>query len=207
MAKAALKVLTVEERTEKSKHLRNKGITPGVIYGEGIETGISIQFDMPKLKHILKSNFMNAKLTVKLGEAGRFCLIKDFQTDPVSGNIIHVDFQSVSADEVIKLKVPIIFNGKAALKLKRLALQINVTELEIEGRVDLVPEAIHIDVSTRNVGDKIILKELELESHIKVHADENEILAFVVEPREAVAEPVEAEEEVATSTEKTEAKE
>lgn len=177
-------ILQVMERTEKPQKVRKEGFTPGVIYGEGIEKGISIKFNMLKLKQLVKNNIKNAKLYVKSGENSKYCIIKDFQRNPITGNIIHVDFQAVSADEIIKLKVPVIYNGIASLELKKLALQINISELELEGCVKSLPESVHIDVSTKELSDKILLKDLDFESSIKIHADENEILAVVVAPKE-----------------------
>jgi large subunit ribosomal protein L25 len=191
MAKAALKVM---ERTEKSKKVRRNGFTPGIIYGEGIKDGIPIKFEILKLRQLLKDNLTNAKLYVKLGEDNRYCIIKDIQRDPVSGSIIHVDMQAVSTDEIIKLKVPVIYNGLSNLELKRLALQIDVSELEVEGRVDVLPEAIHVDVGAKGLGDRITLKDLELEKAIKAHIDENEALAIIVAPKETADETEEEKE-------------
>lgn len=176
-------VLQVLERTEKPQKVRKEGFTPGVVYGEGIEKGIPIKFEMPKLKRILKTNIKNAKLYVKLGENSIYCIVKDFQRNHITGSIIHIDLQAVSADEIIKLKVPVIYNGITFLESKKLTIQINISEIEIEGAVKSLPESIHVDISSKNLGDKIILKDLELDSKIKIHADENEILAVIIEPK------------------------
>jgi large subunit ribosomal protein L25 len=117
MGKAALKVL---ERKEKARKVRRDGLTPGVIYGQGIEKGIPIKFEMLKLNQLVKGNIKNAKLNVNLGKENMFCIIKEFQRDPVGGGIIHVDMQSVYAEEVIKLKVPVIYSGLILLNSKGL---------------------------------------------------------------------------------------
>lgn len=194
MGNAAVLQVTEREKTEKSKKIRRDGFTPGVIYGEGIEKGISIKFEMLKLKQILKNNILNAKLNLKLGSKTKYCIIKDFQRDPIGGNIIHVDFQAVSANENVKLKVPVVYNGIGLLESKRLALQINISDLELEGRVDSLPETIYVDVSTKKLGDKIHIKDLKLDSSIKIHADENENLAVIVAPKEYVEETEESTE-------------
>jgi len=192
MDNATLQVL---ERTEKPQKVRKDGFTPGVIYGEGIEKGISIKFEMTKLKQLLTTNIKNAKLYVQVGKDSKYCIIKEYQRRPITGEIIHMDFQSVLANEIVKLKVPVMYTGTATLEFKNLVLQINISELELEGRVNLLPETIEIDISEKNVGDKIVLKDLELASNIKIHADENEILAVIVAPK------VYAEEETTETTE------
>jgi large subunit ribosomal protein L25 len=191
MANALLQVI---ERTEKPKKVRKEGFTPGVIYGEGIEKGISIKFEMNKLKQQLNSSFKNAKVNLKLGDQNKFCIIKDFQREPVSGKIIHLDFQAVSADEIIKLKVPIVYNGLTALESRRLVLQINNSELEIEGKVKSLPESIFVDVGAKKLGDKININDLDLAGDIKVHESIDEILAVVIAPKEFVEENAEATE-------------
>lgn len=174
----------VAERYEKPAKTRKSGMTPGIIYGEGIDGAIAIKFDMPLLAKLLKNQLKNAKLQIKLGGLSRLCLVKEFQRDAVSGRIIHVDFQAVSENEIVRLHVPIVFEGVPALESKRHILIANVSELELEGKVSMLPEHIIVDVSHRKVGEKIHLRDLALDSSIKTHFDVNEAIAVIAAPKE-----------------------
>jgi len=187
MAETVLKVM---ERTEKPQKTRQDGFTPGIIYGAGIDTGVIIKFEMTQMEKLLKNHIKNAKLQVKIGDVSRYCLVKDLQKHPVTGKIIHVDFQAVSEDEIVRLKVHINYEGVAALEANKLILLTNVTELELEGRVIILPESLNINVSTKKAGDKIHIADLKLDSSIKVHLDENETLAIVAMHKEIVEEVV-----------------
>jgi large subunit ribosomal protein L25 len=190
MAETALKVL---ERTEKPQKARRGGFIPGAIFGEGIDRAISVKFELPQFEKILRNHAKNAKLQVKLGDTSRLCLVKEIQKDVISCKILHVDFQAVSENEVVKLKIPINYERVGMLEAKRLILLPNVVEMELEGLLSSLPESLNIDVGEKKAGDKIFLKDLKLGDNIKAHIDEDKILAIIVSPKEAVIESTDGE--------------
>jgi len=187
-----LAALTVHERVEKPQALRRKGFIPAAIFGDGIQNGISVKLDGTQFTRLLKNHVDNAKVQVDLGSTSRLCLVKEVQRDPVTGSILHVDFQAVSENEEIRLRVPIHYEGVSAIEARKLTLLPNLIEIEVEGRFSVLPETANVDVSRKNAGDKIFARELKLDSSIRLHIDANSILAVVSAPRETVAEPVDA---------------
>jgi len=172
-------VLNVEHRTNKTKKFREEGFVPGVIYGGKSGKSESIKIQEAPLKKILSSHGMSAKLWIKNGDEKKFGFIKEIQRTPVTNKIVHVDVQFVSKDQDVKLKIPVVFKGEEALRGKQLQLVVNKLEAEVIGKLDLVPEVIHVDVSEKAAGDNITFKDFNLDESIKTHDNIDEVYASI----------------------------
>ena len=170
----------VEEKlvNEKAKSIRKKGQTPGVIYGEFLDNPISIKIANTQLPKILKTHLTSSVVPLEVNNDVKNCVIKDIQKD-VYGKIIHVDFQYVKANEVIKLKVPVTFEGQGALETNRLVLETFASEIEVQGAVEKLPEKIEIDVSNKKFEDKILAKDITLPEGVHLVTAEDTLLARV----------------------------
>ena len=176
----------VEEKlvNEKAKAIRKKGQTPGVIYGEALENPISIKIANTQLPKIFKTHLTSSVVPLEVNNDVKNCVIKDIQKD-MYGKVIHVDFQYVKANEVIKLKVPVTFEGQGALETNRLVLETFASEIEVQGAVEKLPEKIEIE-------DKILAKDITLPEGVHLVTAEDTLLALVAgtegEPEEEEAE-------------------
>ncbi|MFQ6999953.1 MAG: 50S ribosomal protein L25 [Clostridium sp.] len=189
----------VEEKlvNEKAKAIRKKGQTPGVIYGEFLDNPISIKIANTQLPKILKTHLTSSVVPLEVNNDVKNCVIKDIQKD-VYGKIIHVDFQYVKANEVIKLKVPVTFEGQGALETNRLVLETFASEIEVQGAVEKLPEKIEIDVSNKKFEDKILAKDITLPEGVHLVTAEDTLLALVAGTE---GEPEEEETETDEKTE------
>jgi large subunit ribosomal protein L25 len=183
-----VELIQAEERVEKTSKLRKNGYVPGVIYGAGIEGTIHIKFNMLELQRLLTNSTVNSRLQVLFRGEEKLCVLKEIQVHPVTGNIIHVDLQVLNKNNQVRLKVPVIFNGRHSLEVKQLILQVMVNELEVQGMISSLPDYIHIDVSGRSVGERILAKEVKLVGDVKLMGEESEVLAVVSVLREKEAE-------------------
>lgn len=170
----------VEEKlaNEKAKVIRRNGQTPGVIYGEFLDNPISIKIANTQLPKILKTHLTSSVVSLEVNNDIKNCVIKDIQKD-MYGKIIHVDFQYVKANEVIKLKVPVTFEGQTALETNRLVLETFASEIEVQGAVEKLPEKIDIDVSDKKFEDKILAKDVTLPEGVHLVTAEDTLLALV----------------------------
>ena len=163
---------------EKAKAIRRNGQTPGVIYGEFLDNPISIKIANTQLPKILKTHLTSSVVSLEVNNDVKNCVIKDIQKD-MYGKIIHVDFQYVKANEVIKLKVPVTFEGQTALETNRLVLETFASEIEVQGVVEKLPEKIDIDVSDKKFEDKILAKDVTLPEGVHLVTAEDTLLAVV----------------------------
>lgn len=170
----------VEEKLsdEKAKAIRRKGQTPGVIYGKSLDNPISIKINNTQLPKIFKTHATSSVVPIEVNSDVKNCVIKDIQKD-MFGKVIHVDFEAVKANQVIKLKVPVTFEGQAALETNRLVLETFASEVELQGTVEKLPEKIEIDVSNKNFEDKVFAKDITLPEGVNLVTHDDTLLAVV----------------------------
>ena len=187
-------ILNASQRTTGSKKFRENGFIAGVIYGDSVKEATSVKFEELPLRKILGKHGSNAKVWVKYGEDKKFGFIKEIQRHPVTAKIIHVDVQLVSKNHEIKLQLHIGFKGEEALTTRLLQLQVHKLEIDVFGKMALMPDALSIDVSEKELGDTITIKDFDLDPQIKVNDKEDEIYAVITQLKEQVE--VDADEEV-----------
>ncbi len=197
--------LSAEHRTEAGKgiarSLRRQGYMPAVIYRAGKATPI-------KLKKQDIVNFLNSTmgeqvmLNLRFSDGNtRLALLKDYQVDPVKGELLHTDFYEVSLKEKVRVTVSIVLTGEpVGVKKEGGILQQAHSELEIECLPDVIPSHLEIDVSGLKVGHSLHVSDLSLQEGIKVFDNPEEVIATVIAPTMEV-EAVPAEEAAAAEPE------
>ena len=172
-------VFNVSERNEKGKKVRMHGEVPAVLYGSHLDNTVSIKItrkDMYKLLTLAKSSILSLNLNGHIEN----CVVKELQKDSF-GKVIHIDFQDIKKDEKIKMKIPVVFDGQSTLEGRQLLLEVLISEVELYGEADKLPENIKCDVGELNIGDKIFIKDLVIPEGMRLDVDENAIVATIAD--------------------------
>ena len=172
-------VFNVSERNEKGKKVRMHGEVPAVLYGSHLDNTVSIKItrkDMYKLLTLAKSSILSLKLNGHIEN----CVVKELQKDSF-GKVIHTDFQDIKKDEKIKMKIPVVFDGQSTLEGRQLLLEVLISEVELYGEADKLPENIKCNVGELNIGDKIFIKDLVIPEGMRLDVDENAIVATIAD--------------------------
>ena len=184
----------------RSKALRHQGLIPAVVYSDGKES-LSIKISRSELiKLIHQHQIENAIITLKVKDdkkkAGRPCMIKEMQHDPVKGDILHIDLHEISLTKALKVNVPVTTKGEApGIKADGGSLEHIMWEIEIECLPTDIPKSIEVDISNLKIGDAVHIKDIQFPPKIKVLHDPESIVLSVAEPmKEEVAAPVEGAE-------------
>ena len=193
-------ILNAFERNAGNKKFKEEGFIAGVLYGDSVKEATSVKFELVPLRKILAKHGSNAKVWVKLGDNKMFGFIKEIQRHPVTAKINHIDVQLVSQDHEIKLQLHIAFKGEEALTAKILQLQIHKSDVDVFGKMGLMPDGLSIDVSEKELGDTITIKDFDLNKEIKVNDKEDEVYAVIAQLKE---EELEVEAEAETTEEVT----
>lgn len=181
------------ERSSNAKKIRREGFIPGVIYGQDFESKV-VQFDFLELNKLLKDNTKTSRFKVNIGDSSTRCIVKEVQRDSATGRLIHIDMQSISENEEIKIKVPITFTGKRMIESKNLMIENYLTELELSGKMKYMPEGIEIDVENKEFGDKIIVSDIKIDSNLEVLDDKDEVVALISSAKQQEVKEDESEE-------------
>ena len=193
--------LREEKGSAKSRGLRSQGYLPSVVYFHG-KDALSIKISKGALlklvhQHRLEGVIINLKIKDDKKGKARPCLVKEIQLDPVSEDIIHVDFNEISLTESIKVNVSVEAKGEAiGVKQEGGSLEHILWELEVECLPTSIPKSIEVDVSALKMGDAIHVKDIIFPEGVKPLNDPAAIVLHVAAPmkEEAPAEAVEGEE-------------
>jgi large subunit ribosomal protein L25 len=181
-----------------SRRLRHAGRIPAVVYGGG-GPAIPVTIDPKKIMEILQSEFgHNALFTLDIrGKAPARVMLREWQVDPIHGDLLHVDMVRVARDAMLKVKVPIHVTGEAkGVKVQGGIFEFVLREVEVECLPDDIPDHITIDVTELTIGRNLRVADLPLGERVKALTDANRVVAHVValkaEEEKPAAEAVEA---------------
>ncbi len=176
-----------------ARSLRRGGFTPGIVYRGGESLPIQIAAKELAL-FISKTAGEQVLVNLDLPEGQKQAIVKDYQVDPMMGDLLHVDFQEISATEEIEITVHIVTTGEAiGVKRDKGILQYGIREIEIECLPDKIPGHITVDVSNLGIGQSIHVSDLKLGEGIKVLTDSGEMIVTVTSIKEEVVAAPEAE--------------
>jgi len=169
------------------KQVRARGAVPAVIYGiKDAPANLEVQKKelTQLLAHAVGENIL---VELEINDGGkinsRLSLIQEVQHHPVRGDIIHVDFHSVSATEEIEAEVVLEPTGEAVgVKTYGGLLQQSMRALAISCTPQNLPEIITVDVSALNIGEAIHVRDIKLPAGVTAASDADLTVFLVSEP-------------------------
>ncbi|MGE0594286.1 MAG: 50S ribosomal protein L25 [Vicinamibacterales bacterium] len=183
----------------EARRLRAGGSMPAVVYGgqkagEAPE-GVAIAVDPKVLWRILHSE-SGANTLISLGLDGTSArvMLKDYQLDPVTNQLLHADFYQLAMDRAITVTVPLHLVGEAkGVKLQGGMLDFVTREIEVECLPADIPEHIDIDVTDLMLNQAVRVRDLPQDPKWKPLSEPETMLLHVVMPKaEASAQAAEA---------------
>src|SRR5438128_2452933 len=183
-------------RRAGAKKLRASGRIPAVIYGRQSKEAQNLEISATELEELIHhsvSENLLVDLSVKDDQRPRrLALVQEVQHHPLSGDVLHVDFHEVSADEKVVIMVPVDTVGEAAgVKTGGGVLEHVLFKLKVRALPRDLPEVINVDVSPLEIGQSIHLNEIPLPAGVEVIGDKNipviSVAAPITEAQEAAA--------------------
>ncbi|MGD9487102.1 MAG: 50S ribosomal protein L25 [Calditrichaceae bacterium] len=172
-----------------ARGLRREGKVPAILYGQDKDPALLI-LDAHQLELMLKKDYSIIKLEVAGKE--KQAVIKEIQYHPVTGKVLHVDFLRVAAGHVLKVTVPLHFEGEAPGIKAGGNFNIVKHELDIEVLPKNMPDYIKVDISALEIGDSIRVKDIKVEN-MEVFDDLEDMVCVVAAPKEIEVEEEEEE--------------
>jgi large subunit ribosomal protein L25 len=182
-------VLDAAERTQRGKNearrLRASGKIPAVVYGEK-EGGRAIAIDPRILSRILKTGQgANTLIALKLPGAGAAqVLVREYQLDPITHELLHADFYRIAMDKVLRVQVSIVARGEPkGVKQQGGVLDVVHRQIEVECLPADIPSNIEVDVTELMVGQSIRVKDIATNPKWKAVTDPELMLLHVIIPK------------------------
>jgi large subunit ribosomal protein L25 len=166
----------------EARRLRVKGLAPGVLYGSG-GSAVALSVSPKDVNKILHSNtghntIFNLAVT---GGEDTPVMIVDWQSDPVTERLLHVDLKRIDLTKNIAVKVRVHTTGEPkGVKIQGGLLEVITREIEIECLPDEIPESYTVDVTELMIGQNLRASEIPLSGSVKLLSSPEQVIAHVV---------------------------
>lgn len=176
-----------ERKIDKQSQLtetRVQGKVPGVIYGFS-RNPVVIDLEYGHLLKVLKEAGTSNIITVKVGGKDIKVIVREYQQDPVSDKLIHIDFMAISDKRKITTKIPLEFVGQSnAVREQGGKLNIKATTVDVRCFPADLPNKITIDLSIfTELGKKLIISDLSVGDKVEILNNPNNPVADVNVPK------------------------
>jgi large subunit ribosomal protein L25 len=149
------------EKKGDVKRLRRDGKIPGILYGHKDKPHrlYITDKDFKKVLDVMKKEAVTINLT--LNDKSYICLIKAIQHNPITNQLLHIDFQHIQKKEKIQVNIPIHAHGEAPGIKDGGVLDQHLHEVMVKCLPDDIPSFIDVDVSGLKLGDTIHIKDIQ----------------------------------------------
>ena len=157
-----------------SRRLRHQGKIPAVIYG-GKKDPATLTIEHAPLMHAVETeSFYSSILEIQVADGrAQKVVVRDVHHHPFKAQIMHLDFLRVSAEEVLRISVPIHYTGEEeseAGKASGVIIQHLVTEVEISALPANLPEFLAVDLTALEDGGVVMMTDIELPEGVEITA-------------------------------------
>ena len=199
--------LQVSNRTvsgKKNKLIRKVDQTPAVVYGRGIDKATSIQFRRQDFVKLYKIGGQSTPITLE-GDLNQDVLVHDMQIDPVTNEVLHIDFIALVKGEEVATEVSVIMTGEAPVtKSGDAKLQQVKDTVAIRAIPKNLPHDLTIDItSLETTNDVLFVKDIVVPTGVTI-TDNGDIAVVIVAGPGGKAEQEDEVEEITTEEAPTE---
>jgi large subunit ribosomal protein L25 len=179
----------------EARRTRQKGLVPAVVYGGegGGATPISVE---PKalLKILHSEAGANTLISLKVDGGGDArVLVKDYQVDPITRQLLHADFYRIAMDRTIEVTVQVVLRGEPkGVKVQGGILEFVRREIEIEVLPGDIPEHVEIDVSELMLHQGVRVRDVAVDAKWTPVSEPEMLLVHVIPPKVEEAPAVDA---------------
>ncbi len=192
-SKTSLNVARRDVTGKKVRALRRGGIVPANIYGNNVDS-VAVQVSGDDLRHLMRGHGRSEIVYVQLDGEERPTFIRDVQRNPVTDQVLHVDFMQISLKEKVKIEVPLHFVGKApAVDTYGGIVTHQLNQVLVEALPTSIPSAIEVDVSAlAEIGQSLHVSDIAVPEGAVILNDPDSAVARIDLPAAERAEEVEA---------------
>ncbi|WP_141434181.1 50S ribosomal protein L25/general stress protein Ctc [Bacillus sp. 03113] len=176
--------------------LREGGNIPAVVYGSKLDSK-PIYLNGPELLKTMKSVGRNGVISLDVEGKQQSVILSEYQSDPLSHKIIHVDFLAVDMNKDITADVKVVLVGEASGVKDGGVLQQSLHEVSVTARPNDIPSSIDVDITNLQVGETLTIASVKIDGNVHLNHEEEEVIASILPPRQ--------EEEISTGEKQEEA--
>jgi len=170
MAKNLVLKAEVREHTGSkfAERIRRDGRIPAIVYGHKLEP-VAVSLDAHSFVEGLHHG--HRVVEVEVGRKKETMVVKDLQYDHLGKNVIHADLLRVKGGERVRVNVPVELKGTAAGTHEGGIVEEHADRVEIECKVDDIPETIVVWIKDVHVGDNVHAGQIEMPDGVRLVSD------------------------------------
>jgi large subunit ribosomal protein L25 len=154
---------------QATKTLRREGYLVANIYGKGLEN-VSAAFKKNAFIKFLK-NKETIEFDVKVAENTFKVVVQEYQKCPLTSDLLHVDLMVVQAGVKATYKVPVFTTGDAVGVKNKGLLMVHTKRIPVQSTIENLPQNFTLDVTGLDVGNNILIRDLEFTDGVKCFLD------------------------------------
>lgn len=173
----------------EARRLRAGGRIPAVVYGMRKEgqapQGVPVAVDPKEVLRILHSESgANTLIDLKLDGGQSRVMVRDYQLDPITHQLLHADFYQLAMDKAIVVSVPIVVKGEpVGVKQQGGLLDFVTRDIQVQCLPTDIPEHIDVDVTELALHQAVRVKDLVQGAKWKTITDGETMIVHVVMPK------------------------
>ena len=180
-----------------ARRFRREGKVPAVVYGLDAEP-IPVTVSARDLQNVLHRVGLNALINLDVEGDSHLTMAREIQRHPVKGDLVHVDFVRIRADQPVQADVAVHLMGEPAGAKEGGVLEHVLFTVTVSAKPRELPEHLEIDVSELNVGDAKRVGDLTAPAGVEILNDPEAVVANCLVPRVMEEGPTLSAEELAT---------
>jgi len=186
----------VREKTGKgvARRLRAAKQIPAVLYGPHAEKPLPIAVDPKALRQAIHTaHRFNTILTLQLDQGGeRTAMLRDYQQDPVTRELLHADFYEVALDKPVTVEVPLVLTGRSVGVAEGGVLAQSRRVVDVVCLPREIPEKLEYDVTAMKVNEALHVSEIKAPAGVKIRYVNDFAVAVITAPEAEVVSPAAA---------------
>ncbi|MEY2987646.1 MAG: hypothetical protein RJB13_1167 [Pseudomonadota bacterium] len=155
--------------------MRSEGVVPATVFGKNGNKTISVA-----IKNLPKGHTRSTVVTLEVDGKATSVLMRDVQVDPLKDLPVHIDFQEVAPNEVVKAKIPLNFVGLTKEQEKEGSFKVLLRSLAVKGAANKLPSSLEVNVGNLKADESAHISDLVLPEGVKLIASRNLALASLV---------------------------
>jgi large subunit ribosomal protein L25 len=188
MASVQISVEPRDVTGKKVRALRRQGLIPAHLYGHGVES-LALQAPSTIVTTLLRTAERNQIIDLQIGGEAqpRAVMLRGVQRNPITDDLLHIDFFQISLTETMRADVPLNIVGEApAVQIFGGILLHQVDHVTVQALPSDLPGHIDVDVSGLDTLEAALhVRDITLPATVEMLTDPDQVIAKVAPPRVA----------------------
>jgi len=168
---------------EANKKLRAGGVIPAVFYGPELDEAVPVIVEAKNvLPHANSAHWETVRIDATLPDGREaMCLMREIQRDPLTGDVLHIDFLQLLSGHKVYVNVPLEIIGRdrcVGVKQGGVFEQV-LHEIEMYVLPKEIPDSIIVDVSGLGIEETLYVKDLSLPESAVIEQDPESAVVMV----------------------------